>query len=61
MIQSQLPATVRLAHWLWKRLGAYLAKYIAQRQDPPAVGIQIPGYLFLDGNWMPDRQASVQQ
>ncbi len=61
MIQSPLPAKIKLAYWLWKQLGAYLARHIASRPDIPAVGIQIPGYLFLDGNWMPDRHASVQQ
>jgi len=52
---------VRLAHWVWKKLGAYLGKYIASRTQESVMGVSIPGYLFLDGNWMPDRHASVQQ
>jgi len=58
----RLPLRVRFAHWVWKKIGAYLGKYIASRtQEPVAMGVSIPGYLFLDGNWMPDRHASVQQ
>lgn len=57
----RLPLRVRIVHWLWMRMNAYLQGYIASKAQEAAVGIQIPGYLFLDGNWMPDRHASVQQ
>ena len=39
----------------------YSGKYIASRTQESVMGVSIPGYLFLDGNWMPDRHASVQQ
>jgi len=53
---------LRLAFWLFALLGRYIEKHaVLNRSTEAVIAIQAPGWLMVDGNWMPDRQASVQQ
>ena len=52
---------LKFAYWLFTLLGKYIEKRVAANRSEMVLAIQAPGWLMIDGNWMPDRQASVQQ